>query len=61
MKYIVSFAVDGRAYISVDANNVKEAKEKASQELCDVDFGELEWIDWDAVNAEDEDGNLTDF
>lgn len=61
MKYFVSFAVDGRAHVTVDANNPEEAKEKASQELCDIDFGELECIDWNAVNAEDEHGNLTDF
>ena len=54
MKYIVSVAVDGRVDVEVEANSFEEAKEKASNEVCEINFGNLECIDWHAVNAEDE-------
>ena len=61
MKYTVSIAVNGRVDIEVDADNLEDAKAKACSEVCDVDFGKLECIDWEAVNAEDENGVLTDY
>lgn len=61
MKYIVSIAVDGRVDVTVEANSFEEAKKKACEEVCDVDFGELECIEWNAVNAEDENGVFKDY
>ena len=61
MKYTVSIAVDGRVDVAVEANSFDEAKQKACMEVCDIDFGELESIDWYAVNAEDENGNFKDY
>ena len=61
MKYIVSIAVNGRVNVEVEADNLEDAKAKACADVCDMDFGELECIDWDAVNAEDENGVLTDY
>ncbi len=59
--YDVSFAVDGRLHVSVNARSFEEAKEKASEFVCEADFGELECIDWHAVNATDERGEMRDF
>ena len=61
MKYIVSVAIDGRIDVEVEANSFEEAKEKACVELYDEDFGNLECIEWHAVNAEDENGKFVDY
>ena len=37
------------------------ARCKANGKVCDMDFGELEDIDWDGVYAEDANGNRVDF
>lgn len=59
-EYSVGFAVDGRVYVQVNADNTVRAVEKACQEVCDMDFGKLECIDWRAVNVEDARGRLYD-
>lgn len=61
MRYVVGIAIDGRYYARVDAENPDEAKKKAIEAYMDADFGELECIDCIPVNAEDENGNWTDF
>lgn len=61
MKYTVSIAVDGRIDVEVEANSFEDAKEKACAEVYDLDFGNLEWIEWNAVNAEDENGVFKDY
>ena len=61
MKYGVGIAVDGRVYIEVEANDFADAKEKANDIFMDLDFGQLECIDWHNVNAEDENGNFIDY
>lgn len=61
MKYYVTMAIDGRFTCEVEANGLDEAKEKAIEEYYDADFGVLECIGAQAVNAEDEDGNLYDY
>ena len=61
MKYTVSVAINGRIDVEVEAENFEEAKEKASQEVCEADFGSLECIDWYAVNAEADDGEFQDY
>lgn len=61
MKYVVSVAVDGRVDVEVDAKNFEEAKEKACEEVGCIDFNRLEFIEWKAVNAEDENGVFKDY
>ena len=61
MKYTVSIAVDGRIDVEVEADSFEDAKTKACAEVCGVDFGNLEWIEWHAVNAEDENGERKDY
>ena len=61
MKYIVSVAVDGRVDVEVDAASFEEAREKACEEVGSIDFNRLEFIDWKAVNAEDENGVFKDY
>ena len=59
--FTVGFAVEGRYYVTVKALNAEDAKERAMNEVFDADFGDLEDIDSDPINAEDERGNLVDF
>lgn len=59
MEYIVSIAVEGRVKVKVKgANSFEDAKTKAEAEVSDMDFGPLEDIEWNAVNAEDETGKF---
>lgn len=61
MKYYVSIAVDGRVGVVVDAVDPAEAKYLAYDAFLDTNIGEVEVVDYKAVNAEDEQGNLTDY
>ena len=61
MRYYVTMAIEGRFTCEVEAKDLKEAKEKAIEEYWDADFGVLECIDAQAINAEDENGNLYDY
>lgn len=61
MEFTVKLAVKGRAYVTVEATDFDEAKEKACEEGCELDFGPLENIEWEAVNAEREDGQCKDY
>ena len=63
MKFYVSMKVDGRMTVEVDAANAQEAFDKATREweTGDFDFNkDMEIVDSYPVNAEDENGNLTD-
>ena len=61
MKYCVSIAVAGRAYIDVEAASPEEAKRLAERKFGDVNCGEITDIEWRAVNCDDENGNIHDF
>ena len=61
MRYVVSLAMDGRIDIVVDADDPETAKNKALDKFISVDIGEVECIDYHAVNATDENDNITDF
>lgn len=61
MKYYVSLAIDGRYHTVVDANNFEDAKEKAIEMYQDANFGDLECIECNPVNAEDENGVFKDY
>lgn len=54
--------VDGRISVEVDAASAQDAFDKAIKrwETGDFDFNKMEIVDSYPVNAEDEDGNLTD-
>ena len=63
MKYYVSMKVDGRMTVEVDAKDANEAFDKAEREweTGEFDFNKnMEIVDSFPVNAEDENGNLTD-
>ena len=63
MRYHVSMRVDGRISVEVDATTAQDAFDKAIKrwENNDFDFNKnMEIVDSYPVNAEDENGNLTD-
>lgn len=62
-RFSVSMKVDGRMCVEVKAGCAAEAFEKAiaKWESDDFDFNKMEIVDSGPVNAEDEDGNLTDY
>ena len=59
--YMVCIRVTGRVYVPAKALDPEMAKCRANGKVCDMDFGELEDIDWDAVYCEDPDGNHIDY
>lgn len=60
--YDVSIAIDGRMNIRVtDVFTLEEAKEQALIKFGEADIGDVECVDFHAVNATDENGNLTDY
>lgn len=61
MKFYVSLAIDGRYHVVVDADSFEHAKEKAIEMYQDANFGDLECIDCNPVNAEDENGVFKDY
>lgn len=54
-KYVVGFAVEARAYVEVDADNLEEAKERAEYLYPNT---ELEVIDHKYIYTQDTDGNF---
>lgn len=60
-EFTVCVRVTGRALVTVRAKDAEMARCRANGKVCDMDFGELEDIDWDGVYCEDEDGNRTDY
>jgi hypothetical protein len=59
--YEVSVRVDGRYQVTVRAASLEEARVRACEAVVDADFGELECIEWEAINAADEEGNIHDY
>ena len=57
MQYYVTFRVDGRYIVGVEAENEHEAISEAAEKYFDADFGELGDIDADPIMVEDENGN----
>ena len=62
-RFRVSVKVDGRIDVEVVASCAAEAFEKAERkwETDDFDLNKMEIVDSCMVNAEDSDGNLTDY
>lgn len=57
MKYYVTYKVEARYIVEVEAVNLEEARKKASEEFSDADFGVAEDIDGEDIIVEDENGN----
>ena len=57
MKYYVTYKIDARCVVEVDADNVEEAKKKAESKYLDADFGAAEDINGEAIIVEDEKGD----
>ena len=51
MSYSITMRVEGRYNVEIEAGNLEEAKEKASEAFCEADFGELEDIDSEYIGA----------
>lgn len=47
MKFYATPVVDGWVELEVEASSEKEAREKMSEMLCDMNFGELRDVAWD--------------
>jgi hypothetical protein len=61
-EYYVSVAINARYHTKVLASNLEEAKNRANENtMFSANMGELEIIDWNIVNAEDQDGNIHDY
>lgn len=60
-EYMVRVRVTGRVLVPVSAVDAEMARCLANGKVCDMDFGSLEEIDWDAVYAEDANGNCVYF
>jgi phosphomannomutase len=57
MKYYVTYKIDARYVVEVEADNLEEARKKAEEEYIDADFGVAEDIDGEDIIVEDENGN----
>ena len=57
MKYYVTFAVETRYIVEVEAKNTEEARKKATEEFCNTDFGEAQDIEGEDIIVEVEKGN----
>ena len=60
-EFTVCVRVTGRTLVTVRAKDPEMARCKANGKVCDMDFGELKDIDWDAVCVEDPNGNHIDY
>ena len=57
MKYYVTYKFEARYIAEVEADNIKEATEKADDEYCNADFGVAEDINGEIIIIEDKNGN----
>ena len=57
MKYYVTYKVEARYTVEVEAGSIEEASEKADCEFFDADFGVAEDINGEEMFIEDESGN----
>lgn len=58
MKYYITYRIDARYIVEVEADSAEEALEKSEEKYYGADFGEAEDIDGEAVIVEDENGNF---
>ena len=57
MKYYVTYKINARYIVEVEADNIDDALDKAEYEFIDADFGESEDICGEPVVVEDQNGN----
>lgn len=57
MKYYVTYKVEARYIVEVEADSLEEAMDKAEEEYIDADFGKAEDIDGEAIVVENENGD----
>lgn len=57
-KFFVTHRINARFVAEVEAENIEEAKELATMEYWNADFGPAEDIDGKIIKIEDEDGNF---
>lgn len=55
--YYVTFAIDGRYTVCVQADNLEQAKHEATLDFEAENFGEMEFVDSKLAIVEDENGN----
>ena len=53
MTYMVFYRINGRCRVAVDADSLAEAVQIADTSVGEMDFGELEDIEWDGFCAEE--------
>ena len=58
MTYYVTYKVDARYVVEVEADNLDDARTKAEEEFLDADFGAAKDIDGEDIIVEDERGNF---
>ena len=58
MKYYVTYAIDGRITMAVDADGIEKAKDQAESDYMDADLNHMETMDARPVTIEDENGNI---
>lgn len=54
MKYAVTFKIDGRYVVEVEANSIEETKDKAETKMYEADMNKMEYCDLDAIIVEDD-------
>lgn len=54
MRYTVSYKVEGRLEIKVDADSIEEAQRKAYESALDADLNRMDYIDMEDILVEDE-------
>lgn len=57
-RYYVTYKVDARYVVQVNAHSIEEAIEKSKSKFLDTDFGKAEDVDGDAVIVEDQNGDI---
>ena len=57
MTYFVTFKVEARFVVSIDAEDIESALDEARNRFTDADFGEAEDIEGEPIIVENEAGN----
>ena len=61
MKYYVTVNVKGRVVVEIDASCIKEAEANVNNVVSQVNFGELQCVDWEAIGVENEAGEYEEL
>ena len=61
MKCFVTFKVEGRINVEVEADTKDEILEKAYEAFSEADLSEMDYVDSDPISYEDGDGNRHDI